>query len=47
MPDELLEQIKRGEIEGMGLFNRDGYNLELRDLEKIIAPEPAEEAPSP
>ena len=47
LPDELLEQIKRGEIEGMGLFNRDGYNLELRDLEKIIAPEPAEEAPSP
>jgi general secretion pathway protein D len=47
LPDELLDQIKDGEIEGMGLFKTDGYTLELQDLEKAIAPEAAEEAPAP
>ncbi|MDP6987463.1 MAG: secretin N-terminal domain-containing protein, partial [Phycisphaerales bacterium] len=47
LPPELLEQIQQGEVEGMGLFNRDGYKLQLRDLEEEIAPEAAEESEAP
>ena len=43
LPQSLLDQIKRGEIDGMGLFEQDGYNLQLRDLEETIAPEAARE----
>ena len=31
----------------MGLFNKDGYKLQLRDLEEEIAPEAAKESESP
>jgi type II secretion system protein D len=47
LPSELLDQIEQGEIEGMGLFNKDGYKLQLRDLEEEIAPEAAKESESP
>jgi type II secretion system protein D len=47
LPSELLDQIKKGEIEGMGLFDRDGYKLKPRDLEEEITPEAAEESEAP
>jgi general secretion pathway protein D len=38
LPQSLLDKIKSGEIDGMGLFQQDGYELQLRDLEETIAP---------
>jgi len=47
LPPELLERIRQGEIEDMGLFHKDGYKLQLRNLEEEIAPEAAEESEAP
>ena len=39
LPSELLDRVKSGEIQGMGLFEKDGYKLQMRELEDEIAPE--------
>ena len=47
LPPALLDKIKTGELDKQGLFDQEGYNLEIRDLEDAITPSdlPVESSP--
>ncbi|MCH2142523.1 MAG: hypothetical protein MK077_05955 [Phycisphaerales bacterium] len=47
LPPTLLDKIKTGELDKQGLFDQEGYDLKIRDLEEAITPSdlPVESSP--